>query len=182
MERNAIDSPVPCAMDGRSAVRWLRENALDLRLNANHMIVSGGSAGGYVALSTAVLENLNEKTDNLTVSTRPNALILYNPVTDTSAQGYQGKLLKDKPIDFTLQISPQHQLKPGLPPTLLFHGTADPTVPIENARLFAQTASANGDDCRLCEFEGAGHALLWKPDIAEKMQQAALDFLSTLQL
>ena len=55
MERNAIDSPVPCAMDGRSAVRWLRENALDLRLNANHMIVSGGSAGGYVALSTAVL-------------------------------------------------------------------------------------------------------------------------------
>jgi len=83
-----------CVKDGRSAVRWLRAHARMLGIDPKRVAVSGGSAGGHVALGTAVFENspdVDESTDDLSVSCVPDLLIPLNPVIDTSADGYGQK-------------------------------------------------------------------------------------------
>lgn len=40
---------------------------------------------------------------------------------------------------------------------MIFHGTADKTVPFENAERFARLMKEAGNDCVLVAFEGRGH-------------------------
>jgi acetyl esterase/lipase len=46
---------------------------------------------------------------------------------------------------------------------VLIHGTADPTVGIEQSRAFAAAASAAGDPTELVELEGVGHMEFLEP-------------------
>ncbi|HPU06447.1 MAG TPA: prolyl oligopeptidase family serine peptidase, partial [Thermogutta sp.] len=54
-------------------------------------------------------------------------------------------------------VSPYHHIRPGLPPMIIFHGTADTTVPFATVKLFAEAMTRAGNQCRLVPFEGAGH-------------------------
>jgi dipeptidyl aminopeptidase/acylaminoacyl peptidase len=55
------------------------------------------------------------------------------------------------------EISPSEHVRPGLPPTLVFHGTADKTVPFAHAEQFSQAMTEAGNTCQLEAFEGRGH-------------------------
>lgn len=54
-------------------------------------------------------------------------------------------------------ISPVAHVKPGIPPTIIFHGTADKTVPFENAERFTKLMKEAGNTCELVPFPGKGH-------------------------
>ena len=45
----------------------------------------------------------------------------------------------------------------GIVPTIIFHGTADKTVPFENAERFAKLMKEAGNACVLVPFEGKDH-------------------------
>ena len=60
-------SPIESVKDARSAIRWIRENAKDLKIDPDKVVVGGQSAGGQLALSTALMDNINEITDNYIV-------------------------------------------------------------------------------------------------------------------
>jgi acetyl esterase len=87
------------------------------------------------------------------VSAAPDALILLNPVLDTTTHGYGAKMLGRRAEELSLT---QH-LARGLPPTLIVHGTRDKIVPFRNAAEFERRAKALGDKCELMVVEGAGH-------------------------
>jgi acetyl esterase/lipase len=55
-------------------------------------------------------------------------------------------------------LSPTHHVVPGLPPTLIFHGTADQTVSFESVVRFSLKMQAAGNTCELVPFEGHRHA------------------------
>jgi acetyl esterase/lipase len=55
------------------------------------------------------------------------------------------------------------RLLPTAVPTVLVHGTADPVVPVEVARSFAQAGRDAGDDLVLRELPGVGHYALIDP-------------------
>lgn len=147
-------TPFQCVSDAKSAIRWVRENATKLGVNPKQIVAAGGSAGGHVAACTGLIEGLEEEKENLNVSSRPNAMILFNPVLDTTEKGYgMAKVGQDRKTE----ISPCHQIKKDIAPTLLFHGTADKTVPFENAKRFATLMKTAGNRCDLKSFEGKGH-------------------------
>ena len=147
-------TPFECVKDGKSAIRWVREHAAELGVDPNRIVASGGSAGGHVAACTGVIEGCEEAGEKLEISSIPNAMILFNPVLDTTEKGYGAK--RFKPEQKT-DLSPCHQVRKGIVPTLLLHGTADKAVPFENAERFARLMKEAGNECRLVPFEGKGH-------------------------
>ena len=80
-------------------------------------------------------------------------LVLFNPVLDLSALP-----VKDAFLGREIEVSPLQHMRKGLPPTLIFHGTADEIVPIETVRRFTQSMLDMGNSCQLVEFEGKPHA------------------------
>ena len=146
-------TPFECVADGKSAVRWLRAHAAELGIDPDRIAAGGGSAGGHVAACTAFIEGCEDPKDDLKVSSKPNALALFNPVIDTTRSGYGFKGLQDR----ALEISPVHHVKADAPPTIVFHGTADTTVPYENAERFLRAMKENGNSCQLVSFPGKKH-------------------------
>lgn len=147
-------TPFECVMDGKSAIRWVRRNAAKLGIDPDRIVAAGGSAGGHVAACTGVIEGHEEEGEDLSISSRPNAMILYNPVIDTTEKGYGvNKVGHDRKTE----ISPCHHVRKGIPPTLIFHGTADTTVPYENVVRFNKLMKEAGNSCSLVSFEGKGH-------------------------
>ena len=149
--------PAECVADAKDAVRWVRSHAKELGIDNARIAVSGGSAGGHVAASTATLDRLPEEQES-TISCTPNALILYNPVVDTTILGYGGSRLGDR----MTELSPVHHIKPHMPPTLVFHGDADQIIPHENARRFKRLMDEAGNACELVTYAAADHGFFNK--------------------
>jgi acetyl esterase/lipase len=145
-----------CVKDGRSAVRYIRAHAAELGIDPNKIVVNGGSAGGHVAAATAMFTGIDEATDDLKVSCVPNAMVLNYPVIDTSKEGYGNKLIGAR----WQEISPAHQVKAGLPPTLVLHGTGDTTTPFKGAQMFYDAMVKAGNRCDLVVNEGGPHGYL----------------------
>ena len=72
--------------DAKSAIRWIREHADEFGIDENRIAVGGGSAGGYLAACAALTKkDYDEKKEDLSISSVPNALVLFNPRLDLSA-------------------------------------------------------------------------------------------------
>jgi len=145
--------PFACLADAKSAMRWARANAAKLGIDPDRLAAGGGSAGGHLAAGTAFVKGFDDPADDKTVSHVPNALVLFNPVIDTTEKGYGASRLGDKTVAF----SPVHHVAKGAPPAIVFHGTADKTVPFENVERFEKRMKAVGARCELVAFEGKGH-------------------------
>lgn len=135
-------TPLDSATDAKRAYRWLREHAGELGVDPDRIVLAGGSAGGQMALYAAQKAKPGEK---------PAALILFNPAVDlvTPAPWWQ------KP--FARGISPASLPVAGLPPTTIFHGETDRTVPIASVRAFCDKAWKAGTICVVHGYAGRGH-------------------------
>lgn len=149
-----------CIMDAKSSVRYIRKHAEELFVNPDQLIAAGGSAGGHLAVSMAFIEGYNDPQDDLSISTVPNALVLFNPVID---------LASGIPSVYNLvgsdreEISPMHQIQPNSPPTILFFGTEDKFVPVETARKYEALMEEAGNRCELFLYEGQKHGFFNSP-------------------
>lgn len=145
-----------CVRDARSAVRWIRKNADNLGIDPAKIVAMGGSAGGHLAVSTALFDRVNEDSDPADVSARPDALILMYPVIDTSADGYGQAKIGDR----WRELSPVHNVRGGLPPALIFHGTADSVTPYVGAKSFHDHSTAAGNTSTLITHPGGRHGYI----------------------
>ena len=69
-----------CVSDAKSAIRWVRENASEFGIDSNRIAAGGGSAGGHLAAACATLPKFDDDNENESISSKPNALVLFNPV------------------------------------------------------------------------------------------------------
>jgi acetyl esterase/lipase len=149
--------------DAKSAIRWVRSHAGELKIDANRIAAGGGSSGGHLAAAAAVLDRFDEKNENHAVSSKPNALVLFNPAIDTGPKSATasttngGRNLAARLGDRGEEGSPLHHLGRNLPPTLILHGKADASVPYSDVERFCEAATRLGNTCQLVGYEGAGH-------------------------
>jgi acetyl esterase/lipase len=177
--------PADCVSDAKACVRWVRANAARLGIDPRRIAVGGGSAGGHLAASTATLPGLDPAQDDKSVSCVPDALVLFNPGTvmapfpGLDLKGFGAGLDKAKFGCEPTEISPLHHVKKGTPPTIIFHGKADTTVPYSTVEKFAEVMKAAGNRCELIGYEGQPHGFFNKAKYAETL--AATDaFLVSL--
>jgi acetyl esterase/lipase len=165
-------SPDMCVEDGKSAVRWLREHAAALGVDPDRIIAAGGSAGGHVALCTHVVDGLEAHGEDLDISSKPDLLVLYNPVLKTTHPRLIERFGSE---EFARKISPLENLDNTLPPMILFFGSED------NLIAFAyETVELNiklGLDVRLWIAEGQKHGFFNKPPWLHSTSFLADEFL-----
>ena len=146
---------VDCVRDAKSAVRWVRQNAQRLGIDPQRIAAGGGSAGGHLAAATATLPEFDEPTEDAKISSRPNALVLFNPALVLTLNGVDLPLARTG-IEAS-RVSPDEHIVKGLPPTIIFHGKADTTVPYATVELFTRKMIEAGNRCELIGFEGQTH-------------------------
>lgn len=152
-----------CVADAKSAIRWVRANAKRLGIDPDRIVAAGGSAGGHIAACTATVQGMNDPADDAEVSCVPNLMALFNPALvlapvnglPFSEQDTNG-LSKRLGVP-AVEISPFHQLRKDLPPTIIFHGVDDPTVPFVTVEKYAQAANEMGNECVLVGYPKAKH-------------------------
>lgn len=147
-----------CVKDGRAAVRYVRAHAEELGIDPKKITVGGGSAGAHVAAGAALFDEFDHADEDLSVSCRPDALVLLFGVLDTSPAGYGNKVVGEN----WRQISPRHRIRPGMPPTLVFHGDKDGVASESILMDFCQRMRAQGNVCELVLEKGGTHGHLNK--------------------
>lgn len=153
-----------CVADAKSAIRWVRQNADRLGIDPERIVAGGGSAGGHLAAATALLTDFDDPADNKKVSCQPNAMLLFNPALVLAPVDGQQFFDEAKVARFKQasgadpeKISPYHSVSANVPPTIIFHGKADTTVPYATADLFANRMKQYGNRCVMVGYEGQGH-------------------------
>lgn len=146
--------------DAKSAIRWVRQNAARLGIDPSRIVAAGGSAGGHIAAVSGIIPGLDEPGEDTGVSSRPNALVLFNPVLVVApAPGTEVAVFRNDELEGIdrAAISPFQHLGKGEPPAIILHGKADTTVPYATAELYAKQATAFGNRCDLIGYEGETH-------------------------
>lgn len=166
-------TPFEAVADAKSVIRYLRKNADLLHIDTAKIVASGGSAGGHLAAATATVPGLNDPKDNLKISCKPNALVLFNPVFDNGPSGYGSERLGER----YLEISPMHNIKKGTPPTIVFLGTKDDLIPVETAQLYKQKMEEAGCRCDLFLFDGQKHGFF---NYREESKEGNRNFIETV--
>ena len=172
-----------CVRDAVSAMRWVRAHAAELGIDPDRIAAGGGSAGGHLAATTGLLEGFDEPGEDLKISSRPNALVLFNPalvlaqVKDADvkfSEALKEAMAKKRTGVEAEKLSPYHHIQKGAPPTLIMHGTADTTVPFATVELFTKAMTAAGNRCELVPYEGRKHSFF-------NFGKGGKDFVSTMQ-
>jgi acetyl esterase len=145
-------TPLECIEDAKSAIRYVREHAASLGIDPDRIIAAGGSAGGHLAACT-FLDGGDNPSENLKISSKPNALVLHNPVL---GEGFGADFFADHP-----EFSPILHVKKGWPPTVLSNGTKDGTTPYETAVKFEKLMKEAGNQCLLIPVKDADHSCDW---------------------
>ncbi|NBV44713.1 MAG: alpha/beta hydrolase [Planctomycetia bacterium] len=165
--------------DSHRAVRAIRARAADHGIDPDRIGVTGGSAGGHLALMVATRGGpgdpaASDPIDRL--SSAVQAVAIFYPVTDlldlgtsTENPGDGGPPksfragLEQDPVDLERwrvsgrELSPLFFLVADLPPTLIYHGDADTLVPLDQSQRFQARAREVGATVDLVVHRGGGH-------------------------
>jgi acetyl esterase len=169
-------TPFESLKDAKSAIRYIRSRSAEFHIDKNSVVAAGGSAGGHLAAATALIDDYNESTDDLSVSSVPNALVLFNPVIDNGPGGYGFERIGESYKKF----SPLHNIKKGAPPTVIFLGTKDNLIPVETVDYYKTVMQKVGGQCDVFLYEGQGHGFFNQNEYKENTLREADKFLSAL--
>ena len=146
-------TPFDAVEDAKSAVRYLRKYATKWKINPKKIIAAGGSAGGHIAAAAGTVPGLDSDKEDISISSVPNALVLFNPVYDNGPDGYGYDRIGER----YLEISPIHNIDSKSPPTIIFFGTEDPLVPVITSEKYLEKMRMVGVRCDLFLYPGQKH-------------------------
>jgi acetyl esterase/lipase len=156
--------------DVKAAVRWLKANAKDYKIDPGHVGAVGFSAGAHLSMMlglTGPTDGLEGEVAEGAPDSKIHAVVNYFGPTDLAAsdipdvslpliKDFLGGTAKDKPKE-AAQASPLTFVSKGDAPVLTFQGTKDPLIPHTQAFKLAEAMTAAGVPGRVEVLIGAGH-------------------------
>jgi acetyl esterase len=181
--RRSTDGVMPdkSIQDALSAMRWVRKNARMLGVDPDRIVSAGGSGGGCLAASVACIEQFQSPADDLSISPRPNAMLLYYPLLDWLAECKKSESFMEAvggDREYAARISPARHWSKDAPPTLILIGTRDPMF--ESIRAFVARWKELGAAIEMYIGEGGSHGFSNYSPWLEKTTSAADEFLQSL--
>ena len=174
----------------RMGVRWVKAHAAEYGIDPERLGMTGASAGGHLTCMNTVFPDEARpasKETGMQFDTRVKAVSVFFPPTDFLSWGetgkmadlglapglfFQGGLAGHGEEEIRKQaeaMSPARYVKPGLPPFLIFHGDADPLVPLQQSELMVKTLKDAGVRAELIVKPGGGHPWFTIPEEIMKM-------------
>jgi acetyl esterase/lipase len=165
--RVARVSLAPAAVeDCRCALHWIGRNAAKYNFDIGKVVVTGASAGGHLALTTAMIPS-SAGFDNRCVSQddskwsgpwpdiTPNVAAVINWVGATDVDDLlHGPNIRSWAVSWlgsqpdreqmAKRVSPINYVRAGLPPILSIHGNGDPIAPYAQAVRFHEALTKVG--------------------------------------
>lgn len=166
-------------MDLQRAIQWVRENSDSYNLNADKLGVMGFSAGGHLAMSSAVFHQTNFLINNgieCNVSLKPNFVVPIYPVVTMSdsefvhkrsRRGLLGEWKKRKEY-MRDSLSLEKNIPEDCPPVFLMNCKDDPIVKYENSELLDSALTAKGITHKYVQYNTGGHGFGASPDKTTK--------------
>lgn len=180
--------------DASRAVRLVRAQAEQWKIDPHRVGIMGSSAGGHLASTLLTHFDAGDPaaTDPIErQSSRPDLGILCYPVITMGQFTHQGSrnslLGRDAPSDLVQLLSNELQVTKETPPCFLWHTSEDKTVPVENSLLFAEALRKAGVPFDLHVYEKGAHGLglgvrEYTPDQLNKMLPWTADCIYWLKL
>jgi len=147
------EPPIKCIQDAKSAMRWVSAHAKELGIDPDRIASGGGSAGGHLAAFVGIVDGTDDPQDDLKVSAKSNAMLLYNPVFDNGPGGWGAGRVGDRYKEF----SPAHNVTKTSPPAIVFLGSKDNLIPVKTVETFKVNMEKAGVRCETHIYEGQGH-------------------------
>lgn len=167
-----------CVADARAALHWVQTHAAQLGIDPERVIVSGSSAGGHLALWTAITPTPWGSDPAKAPRHQPAALILLSAASDTSEVTGQRA---ERFAGHGAGLSPAQHLDPRMPPALIFHGDADTVVPYRYSVALHDKLRATGNASELVTLPGGAHNL-GTPEQRAVIATRSREFLERLGL
>lgn len=179
--RLARVSLAPAAVvDCRCALHWVFANAKKYNFDVNRVIVTGGSAGGHLALTTGMLTSAagfdrecyvpsdDVWTREAGTGSDPKvaAIVNFFGITDVldeihgpNTKGYAVAWVGDQPNadEVARRVSPINMVNKNNPPILTVHGDRDELVPYSQAVRLHEVLTKAGVTNQLFTVKGGGH-------------------------
>jgi acetyl esterase len=151
--------------DVETAIRFVKANAREYRIDPDRIALIGESAGGQLAAMAALDPAPGADVAAVVALYAPTDLVKLAKTSDFVPKQIRDSLA-GTPIEQLLlarlrQLSPIDNVKPGAPPFLLIHGTEDTLVPFSQSRAMCERMTGAGATCELFPVRGGGHGIRW---------------------
>lgn len=198
--RLAKTALAPAAVeDTLCALQWVGRNAKRFNFDLGKVVTTGGSAGGHLALATAMIPSdspftnqcaANDSWSGPYANAAPKVAAVVNwfGITDV-ADMLQGPNVRsyavawfgtmDGRMELARRLSPLSYARKDGPAVLTIHGDADPLVPYAHALRLQQAMDKAGEKNQLYTIKGGGHGG-FAPEQQQQAFQAVRSFLREL--
>ena len=129
------------------------------------------------AAFVGIVDGQDDPQDDLRVSPKADALLLFNPVFDNGPEGGWGQ---NRVGDRVKEFSPAHNISAAAPPAIVFLGRNDKLIPVATVERFQANMKSVGVRCDAIFYNGQGHGFFNREPFQSKTLIEADKFLASL--
>ena len=144
----------------QSAVQWARGELVIHGIDATHVAVAGGSAGGHLATMAALTADGAERVDACVA-----LYAIFDMANRNRTRAHWAMIANSVMMETVAEaperyraVSPLDRITDASPPMLVVHGARDTLVPIGEAEQFVAALRAAGRPVEFVPVPGAQHA------------------------